>query len=77
VVGLPDDDMGNLIHAIVQPRPGLTEAALASHLAGLLVTYKRPRTIEFVDEPLRDEAGKVRRSQLRDARIAAAKQPAA
>jgi bile acid-coenzyme A ligase len=76
VVGLPDEDMGNVIHAIVQPRPGLTLDALHAHLAERLVTYKRPRTIEFIDEPLRDEAGKVRRSQLRDARIAAAKAPA-
>ena len=79
VVGLPDDDLGNLIHAIVQPRPplngekGLTAEDLHSHLAERLVSYKRPRGIEFVDEPLRDDAGKVRRTQLRDARIAAAK----
>lgn len=76
VVGLPDEDMGNRIHAIVQPRPGLTVEALNAHLAEQLVTYKRPRSIEFVDEALRDDAGKVRRTQLRDARIAATKQPA-
>jgi bile acid-coenzyme A ligase len=76
VVGLPDEDMGNMIHAIVQPRPGLTPEALAAHLAEHLVTYKRPRTIEFVDEPLRDDAGKVRRSQLREARLAPVKSPA-
>ena len=82
VVGLPDDDLGNLIHAIVQPRStpdgeiGLTADDLHRHLAERLVSYKRPRGIEFVDEPLRDDAGKVRRTQLRDARIAAAKQPA-
>ena len=29
----------------------------------------QPRTSEFVDEPLRDDAGKVRRSALRDARL--------
>jgi bile acid-coenzyme A ligase len=73
VVGLPDEDLGSSIHAIVQARPGLTAEALLAHLAGKLVTYKRPRTIEFVDEPLRDEAGKVRRTQLRDERIARAK----
>jgi bile acid-coenzyme A ligase len=77
VVGLPDEDMGNQIHAIIQPRPGLTLEALHAHMAERLVTYKRPRTIEFVKEPLRDDAGKVRRTQLRDVRIAAAKQPAA
>jgi len=77
VVGLPDEDLGAQIHAIVQPRSGLTADALHHHLAERLVSYKRPRGIEFVDEPLRDDAGKVRRTQLRDARIAAAKPAAA
>jgi bile acid-coenzyme A ligase len=73
VIGLPDDDLGNLIHAIVQVagNPGGTVTAddLKAHLADRLVSYKQPRSYEFVDEPLRDDAGKVRRSALRDARI--------
>ena len=36
------------------------------------MVYKLPRTFEFVSEPLRDDAGKVRRSALRAERIAAA-----
>jgi bile acid-coenzyme A ligase len=70
VIGLPDEEMGNTIHAIVQPRPGLTEESLRAHLAGRLVTYKQPRSYEFVDENIRDDAGKVRRTALRDERIA-------
>jgi bile acid-coenzyme A ligase len=76
VIGLPDDEMGNLIHAIVQPRPGLTEAALREHLRGMLVSYKQPRSYEFVTENIRDDAGKVRRTQLRDERIARMKEQA-
>jgi bile acid-coenzyme A ligase len=76
VIGLPDEEMGNQIHAIVQPRPGLTEAALREHLKGMLVTYKQPRTYEFVADNIRDDAGKVRRTQLRDERIARMKTPA-
>jgi bile acid-coenzyme A ligase len=34
-----------------------------------MVSYKVPRTFEFVDEPLRDDAGKMRRSALRAARV--------
>jgi bile acid-coenzyme A ligase len=71
VIGLPDDDLGGRVHAIVQPREGLTLADLEAHLADRLVRYKRPRSIEFVSEPLRDDAGKVRRSQLRAERIGA------
>jgi bile acid-coenzyme A ligase len=70
VIGLPDEDLGSRIHAIVQPREGLTEADLRAHVAGLLVTYKQPRTYEFVTENIRDDAGKVRRTQLRDERVA-------
>jgi bile acid-coenzyme A ligase len=43
---------------------------LEKHLADKLVRYKLPRSIEFVQQPLRDDAGKVRRSQLREERIA-------
>ena len=76
VIGFPDDDLGNRIHAIVQTKGVRDEASLRAHLAGKLVTYKQPRSYEFVDEPLRDDAGKVRRTALRDERIAAMKQPA-
>jgi bile acid-coenzyme A ligase len=69
VIGIPDDDLGNRVHAIVQPRDGLTETELEQHLADRLVRYKRPRSIEFVTQPLRDDAGKVRRSQLREERM--------
>ena len=71
VIGLPDEDLGNRIHAIVQARPGasVTEDELRAHLADKLVRYKIPRSFEFSDEPLRDDAGKVRRSQLRADRL--------
>jgi bile acid-coenzyme A ligase len=69
VVGLPDDDLGQRVHAIVDAPAGVTEAELRAELADRLVRYKIPRTFEFVDEPLRDDAGKVRRSALREARM--------
>jgi bile acid-coenzyme A ligase len=68
--------MGATLHAIVQPREGLTEAALREHLRDMLVTYKQPRTYEFVPDNIRDDAGKVRRTQLRDERIARMKESA-
>ncbi|MBS0412112.1 MAG: AMP-binding protein, partial [Proteobacteria bacterium] len=70
VVGLPDEDLGSRIHAIVEPADGLDEAALRAFVAGRLAAYKRPRTYEMVRRPLRDSAGKVRRAQLRDERLA-------
>ena len=71
VIGLPDEDLGARIHAIVQGQPGVSEADLRAWLAGRLVTYKQPRSYEFVGEPLRDDAGKVRRTALREARLKA------
>jgi bile acid-coenzyme A ligase len=68
VIGLPDPDLGQRIHAIVDAPNGVDEEALREHLAQRLVRYKVPRSLEFVDEPLRDDAGKVRRSALREAR---------
>jgi bile acid-coenzyme A ligase len=71
VIGLPDDDKGNRIHAIVEADTDVfDEADVRMFLAERLVTYKLPRTFELVDAPLRDDAGKVRRSQLRADRLA-------
>ncbi len=68
-IGLPDEDLGHVVHAIVQTRGDIGEQDLNEFLAERLVRYKIPRSYEFVDEPLRDDAGKVRRSQLREERL--------
>ncbi len=68
VIGLPDDDLGSRIHAIVQATGPIDADRLRTFLAERLVRYKIPRTFEFVDEPVRDDAGKVRRSALGAAR---------
>ncbi len=70
VIGLPDEELGAHIHAIIKVERPVTAEELKAHLADRLVTYKRPRSFEFVDEPVRDDAGKVRRSALREARLA-------
>ena len=71
-IGLPDDDLGQRVHAIVQPHPdwdgAVDEATLRPFMEERLARYKTPRTYEFVTFPLRDDAGKVRRAQLRDER---------
>jgi bile acid-coenzyme A ligase len=73
VVGLPDDDLGQRVHAIVQPREGaeLSQEMLVGHLERRLVRYKIPRSFEFSATPLRDDAGKTRRSTLREQRTPA------
>lgn len=56
-------------HAIVQA-DGLDEAGVVAFLAERIAGYKLPRSVEFVDRPLRDDAGKARRSAVRDEVIA-------
>jgi bile acid-coenzyme A ligase len=68
VIGLPDDDLGQRVHAIVQTDGDVGEDELREHMAARLVSYKLPRSYEFVAEPLRDDAGKVRRSAMREVR---------
>jgi bile acid-coenzyme A ligase len=70
VIGLPDEEYGNVVHAIVQTAAPLTAAQLEEFLRARLAKYKRPRTYEFVTQPLRGDDGKVRRSALRAERVA-------
>ncbi|PRZ42860.1 long-chain acyl-CoA synthetase [Antricoccus suffuscus] len=69
VVGLPDPDWGNRVHAVVQPVASVTgDDALAKeildHCNGKLAAYKRPRTLEFRELP-RTATGKLSHSALR------------
>jgi len=70
VIGLPDEDKGAVIHAIIEAtRSAVSEDELRTFLAERLVTYKIPRTFEYVDFALRGDDGKVRRSALRAERV--------
>ena len=71
VIGLPDEEYGNAVHAIVQATAPLSAAELEAFLAERVAKYKRPRTYEFVSAPLRGDDGKVRRTALRAERVAA------
>jgi bile acid-coenzyme A ligase len=70
VFGLPDDDLGERVHAVVDIGDAQVSAAdVLAHVTERLVRYKVPRAVEIVREPLRDDAGKLRRSALRAARL--------
>ena len=70
VIGLPDEDLGSRVHALVDLLREVRDEELRAHVAERLVHYKVPTSFERVSEPLRDDAGKVRRSALREQRIA-------
>jgi bile acid-coenzyme A ligase len=69
VFGLPDEDLGSRVHAVVDLLRPVSEDELREHLSRQLARHKLPRSFEFVSEPLRDDAGKLRRSALREARL--------
>jgi bile acid-coenzyme A ligase len=68
VIGLADEDMGERVHAIVQASVRLDVEELREHLESRIARYSVPRSFEFVDYPLRDDAGKVRHWALREER---------
>ena len=73
VFGLPDERMGQRVHAVVELRPGAPRDtdALRARLATRLADFKLPRTVEFVDELPREPNGKVLKARLREERTRA------
>jgi bile acid-coenzyme A ligase len=73
VIGLPDDDLGGRVHAVIQPRDPAASPpskALDAFVRDRLAGYKAPRSYEFVADLPRTEAGKIRRRALADERRA-------
>lgn len=68
VVGIPDDDLGERIKAIVRPRAGssVTASELRMFAVTHLAKFKVPDVVEFTAEPLpRNATGKVIKGLLR------------
>ncbi|GAA0449094.1 AMP-binding protein [Streptomyces sp. NPDC046215] len=65
VVGVPDEDYGEVPLAYVVAEDGTGRSDLVRHLADQLAPYKRPRRIEFIDEVPRNPAGKILKKLLR------------
>jgi bile acid-coenzyme A ligase len=74
VVGLPDAEFGQRVHAIIELTEQAGGQAVADGMGGFLgdklSRYKHPESFEIVDVGLRDDSGKVRRTLLRDERAA-------
>src|SRR5690606_31448516 len=68
VIGLPDEEMGQRVHAVVSPADGVVaDEALAAELIGYarerLAHFKAPRTVEFGEVP-RLPSGKILKRAL-------------
>ena len=77
VIGIPDDDWGESVKAVVQPMDGVEGSpALADDLIAYcrsrLASYKCPRSVDFRSELPRTEAGKLYKRQIRDEYLAVA-----
>jgi long-chain acyl-CoA synthetase len=69
VFGVPDEEWGQSVTALVLPRPGHRGPELGpqlrQHCTSRLARYKRPRVIELVEESPRMANGKVNRGRAR------------
>jgi len=71
VFGIPHDDWGEEVKAVVEPAAGSEgspelEAEILAWCQGRLAKYKTPKSIDFVDELPRDPNGKLYKRKLRD-----------
>ncbi|MET0903486.1 MAG: long-chain-fatty-acid--CoA ligase [Acidimicrobiales bacterium] len=67
VIGIPDTEWGESVHAVVVLAPGATATPeeLREHCKSLIAGYKAPRSAEFVDALPLNGAGKVLKRDLR------------
>ena len=71
VFGIPHDDWGEEIKAVVEPAPGIDPdesltGELLAHCAERLARFKLPRSVDYVPELPRDPNGKLYKRTLRD-----------
>ncbi|WP_280381700.1 acyl-CoA synthetase [Nocardia wallacei] len=71
VFGLPHEDWGQEVKAVVQPAEGIVAddeltRELMAYAAARLAKYKLPRSIDYMDELPRDPNGKLYKRKIRD-----------
>ena len=73
VIGVPDEDWGKRVHAVVQPAdvhhpPSVRD--LDRHVRERLASHKVPKSYEFAETVSRQASGKVRRTRMVEERAA-------
>ncbi|MDP9866539.1 MULTISPECIES: AMP-binding protein [Streptosporangium] len=68
VIGVPDEEWGHTVVALVQPAPGAPPSPqeLLEHLGPRIARFKHPRVIEFREELPRTPTGKLSRTRVRE-----------
>ncbi|MFI9487296.1 AMP-binding protein [Promicromonospora sp. NPDC052451] len=67
VIGVPDEEAGEIPKAFVVTAPGatLTEADVVAFVAGQVAPYKKVRAVEFIEAVPKSASGKILRKDLR------------
>jgi long-chain acyl-CoA synthetase len=68
VFGIPDEEFGEAVHAVVQVRPGrsITEDEVKAFLRARVAGFSVPKRVEFRDQLPREDSGKIFKRKLRD-----------
>jgi acyl-CoA synthetase (AMP-forming)/AMP-acid ligase II len=68
VIGVPDPKWGEAIKAVVSIEPGAsaTEEELIAFCTDNIARYKRPRSVDIIDELPKSNYGKILKRELRD-----------
>jgi long-chain acyl-CoA synthetase len=68
VIGIPSDQWGETVHAVVVRKPGqdVSAEALIAHCKSLIAGYKCPRSLNFAEALPISGAGKVLKTKLRE-----------
>jgi long-chain acyl-CoA synthetase len=68
VFGIPDDEFGEALMAVVEPQAGVTLeiAAIRAQLRASLADYKVPKHVEIRKDLPREDSGKIFKRRLRD-----------
>jgi acyl-CoA synthetase (AMP-forming)/AMP-acid ligase II len=68
VIGIPSEEWGESVHAVVVPHPGtsLSEADVIAFAREHMASYKIPRSVSFVPEIPRNASGKILKRVLRE-----------
>lgn len=68
IIGVPDEEWGNTVRAVVQPMPGTSPDPdeIMEFCRGKLAGFKIPRSVVFVEELPLSPVGKVLRAKIRE-----------
>ncbi len=75
VIGVPDDEMGEQVKAVVQPAEGVSgspefAAELIAYVRDRIAHFKAPRSVDFVAELPRTPTGKLLKNKVREPYLA-------